>query len=79
MTIQCWWWMDDCMSGRILTGENRSTEIKTCPSTTFSMTNFTWTNLGLNLGLNGDGSSISCLNCGMALMIDNKFQSAVQN
>jgi len=43
------------------------------------MTNLTWTNLGLNLGLNDERPTISFLNCGMALVIDNKFQAAVQN
>jgi len=43
------------------------------------MTDLTWTILGLNLGLSGEGPTISFLNCGMTLMIDNQFQAAVQN
>jgi len=43
------------------------------------MTNLTWTNLGLNLGLSGEGPTISFLNCCMATMIDNKTKAAVQN
>ena len=35
----------------ILTGENRSTGRKTCPSATLSTTNLTSTELGLNPGL----------------------------
>jgi hypothetical protein len=34
-----------------LTGENRSTRGKTCPSATFSTINPTWTDPGLNPGL----------------------------
>jgi hypothetical protein len=36
-----------------LTGENRSTRGKTCPSVNFSTTNPTWTDPGSNLGLRG--------------------------
>ena len=38
----------------ILTGENRSTREKTCPSATLSTTNPTRTNRGSNLGLRGE-------------------------
>jgi len=34
----------------LLSGENRSTGRKTCPSVTFSTINFTWTVLGSNRG-----------------------------
>jgi hypothetical protein len=44
-----------------LTGENRSTWRKTCPSATFSTTNPTWTDPGLNLGLHGDRSATNRL------------------
>jgi hypothetical protein len=37
-----------------LTGENRSTRRKTCPSATLSTTNPTWTDPGSNLGLRGE-------------------------
>jgi hypothetical protein len=37
-----------------LTGENRSTRGKTCPSATLSTTNPTWTKPGTNPGLRGD-------------------------
>jgi hypothetical protein len=36
-----------------LTGENRSTRGKTCPSATLSTTNPTWTDPGSNPGLRG--------------------------
>ena len=36
-----------------LTGENRSTQGKTCPSATLSTTNVAWTDLGSNPGLRG--------------------------
>jgi hypothetical protein len=36
-----------------LTGENRSTRGKTCPSDTSSTTNPTWTDPGSNMGLRG--------------------------
>jgi hypothetical protein len=36
-----------------LTGENRSTQGKTCPSATLSTTNLTCTNPGSNPGLHG--------------------------
>jgi hypothetical protein len=37
-----------------LTGENRSTRGKTCPSTTLSTTNPTWTDPGSNPDLHGE-------------------------
>jgi hypothetical protein len=40
-------------SGMILTGKNR-TQIKICPSTTFSIINSAWTDLGANPGLRGE-------------------------
>jgi hypothetical protein len=46
----------------ILKGENRSgTGTKTCPSTTFSTTNLTWTDVGLNPGLRGERSGTDLL------------------
>ena len=41
-------------AGMILKGENRSTGTKTCPNTTLSTTNLTWTDVGLNPGLRGE-------------------------
>jgi hypothetical protein len=35
----------------ILTGENRRTGRKTCPTATLSATNLTWTGVGSNVGL----------------------------
>jgi hypothetical protein len=39
--------------GMILTGENRTTRRKTCPSATLSTTNPTWIDPGANPGLRG--------------------------
>jgi hypothetical protein len=46
--IQGWIW--SC-GGILLTGENRRTERKACPSTNLSTTCLTWTALDKNLGL----------------------------
>jgi hypothetical protein len=40
--------------GMILTGENRTTRRKTCPSATLSTTNPTWTDLGAKPGIRGE-------------------------
>jgi hypothetical protein len=40
--------------GMILTGENRRTRRKTCPSATLSTTNPTWIDPGTNPGLRGE-------------------------
>jgi hypothetical protein len=40
--------------GMILTGENRRTPRKTCPSATLSTTNLTWIDLGANPCLRGE-------------------------
>jgi hypothetical protein len=45
----------------ILTGENQSTWIKTCPIATVSTTNPTWPALGLNPGLYGDRVENNCM------------------
>jgi hypothetical protein len=42
MSLRAW-----SVSGMILMGENRSTQSKTCPTATLSLTNLTWTGLGL--------------------------------
>jgi hypothetical protein len=47
----------------ILTGENRSTRGKTCPS---AITNPTWTDLGLNPGLRGEKPATNRLSHGTA-------------
>jgi hypothetical protein len=46
--IHEWIWSS---GGMILTGENRRTRRKTCPSATLSTTNYTWTDLVGNPGL----------------------------
>jgi hypothetical protein len=50
-----------------LTGENRSTRGETCPSTTLSTTNPTWTDPGSNPGLRGERSATNRLSHGTAL------------
>jgi hypothetical protein len=52
-----------------LTGENRSTQRKTCPSVTLFNTNPTWTDPGLNPGLRGERSATDRLNHGTANII----------
>jgi hypothetical protein len=49
-----------------LTGDNRSTRGKTCPSATLSTTNTTWTDLGSNPGLRGGRPATNRLSHGTA-------------
>jgi hypothetical protein len=49
-----------------LTGKNRSTRGKTCPSATLSTTNPTWTDQGSSPGLRGGRPVIIRLNQGTA-------------
>jgi hypothetical protein len=49
-----------------LTGENRSTRVKTCPSATLSTTNPTSTDPGSNPGLRGERLATNRLNHGTA-------------
>jgi hypothetical protein len=51
-----------------LTGENRSTRGKPCPSATLSTTNPTWTDPGSNPGLRGGRPAANRLSHGMALV-----------
>jgi hypothetical protein len=51
-----------------LTGENRTTGGKTCPSATLSPTNPTWTDLGSNAGLRGGRPAANRLIHGAAYM-----------
>jgi hypothetical protein len=50
-----------------LTGENRSTRRKTCPSATLSTTNPTWTDRGSNPGLRCGRPATNRLSNGTAL------------
>jgi hypothetical protein len=50
-----------------LTGENRSTRTKTCPSATLSTTNPTWTDPGSEPGLRGERPATNRLSHGKAL------------
>jgi hypothetical protein len=53
-----------------LTGENRSTRRKTCPSATLSTTNPTWADPGSNPGLRGGRPTANRLSHGTALEAD---------
>jgi hypothetical protein len=50
--------------GMILTGQNRSTEKKTCVGTACSIANPAWSGLGLNLELCGERLATDCTNHG---------------
>jgi hypothetical protein len=50
-----------------LTGENRGTQGKTCPSATLSTTNPTWTDPRLNPGLRGERPGTNRLSHGTAI------------
>jgi hypothetical protein len=50
--------------GMILTGENRRTRRKTCPSATLSTTNPTWIDPGVNPGLRGERPAANDLSHG---------------
>jgi hypothetical protein len=47
--------------GMILTGKNRRTRRKTCPSATLSTTNPTWVDSGANQGLRGERAATNYL------------------
>jgi hypothetical protein len=49
-----------------LTGENRSTRVKTCPIATLSTTNPAWTDKGSNPGLRGERPPTNRLSHGTA-------------
>jgi hypothetical protein len=51
----------------ILTGENRRTLRKTCPSATLSTTNLIWIDPGANLGLRGERPATNRLSHGTAV------------
>jgi hypothetical protein len=51
----------------VLTGENRRTRRKTCPSATLSTTNATWIDPGANQGLRGERPATNDLSHGTAL------------
>jgi hypothetical protein len=52
-----------------LTGKNRSTRGKTCPSATLSTTNPTWTDPELNPGIRGERPDTNRLTHGRALHV----------
>jgi hypothetical protein len=56
-------------SGMILTGEDRKTRRKLCPSAALSTTNPTWTDLGMNPGIHCDRLATNCLSHGAASFI----------
>jgi hypothetical protein len=53
----------------ILTGENRKTRRETCPSSTLSNTNLTWTDLGRKPGFCGEKPATNLLSYGTALIL----------
>ena len=72
--IWCTGWMNEWMNewvlsigGMIMTGQNWSTQKKTCRSTTLSTTNSTRTGLGLNPGLRRDRLATDHMRHGTAL------------
>jgi hypothetical protein len=52
-----------------LTGENRSTRVKTCPRAALSTTNVTWTDPGLKPGLRGGRPATNRLSHGTARVV----------
>jgi hypothetical protein len=68
--IHEWIWSS---GGMILTGENRRTRRKTCPSVTLSTTNLTWAALGANMGLRREKPATNRLSHGPALLLYLKF------
>jgi hypothetical protein len=55
--------------GMILTGGNRRTRRKTCPSATLSTTNPTWIDPGANPGLRGESPATNDLSRGTASLL----------
>jgi hypothetical protein len=51
-----------------MTGENRSTRRKTCPSATLSTTNLAWTDQGSNPGILGERPATNRLSHDTALL-----------
>jgi hypothetical protein len=56
----------DSHGGMILTREKQRTQRNTYVSTTFSTTNPTWTDQGLNIGLHGERPATNCFSHAMA-------------
>jgi hypothetical protein len=61
-----WYEFGERRRSDILTGENRRTWRKTCPSATLSTTNPTWIDPGANPGLRGERPAINDLSHGTA-------------
>jgi hypothetical protein len=61
-----WYEFGEWRSNGILTGENRRTQRKTCPSATLSTTNLTWIDPGANPGLHSERLATNDLSHGMA-------------
>jgi hypothetical protein len=59
-----WWMRLESDGGMILTGENRRTRRKTCPSATLSTTNPTWIDPGANPVLRGERPATNDLSHG---------------
>jgi hypothetical protein len=65
--------------GMILTGENRRTGTKTCPSATLSTKNPTWINPGANPGLRGERPATNDLSHGTASIMSLEEDTFVIN
>jgi hypothetical protein len=62
----------------ILMGENQTTYIKLCPSSTSYTTNPSWTGRVSNLGLHGERPETNCLSHGMAISQTKAVFSSLQ-
>jgi hypothetical protein len=72
MSLNCFYqqpycsWSMEGYGGSTLTGENRRTRIKACPSSTSSATNPAWTDQGSNPGIRGENPRTNRLSHGTA-------------
>jgi len=79
LVIDEWAWST---IGMMLTGENRSVRIKTCPIPSLPLANPTWTGLGLNSGFFGERPVTYHQNCVMTdtnIQINTICQSITQH
>jgi hypothetical protein len=67
-----WYEFGDRRWNDVLTGENRRTRRKSCPSATLSSTNPTWIDPGANAGLRGERPATNDLSHGTALTVLNR-------
>jgi hypothetical protein len=72
-------WVWRVYSGMILTGENQTTHINLCPSSTSYTTNPSWTGKVWNLGLHGERPETNCLSHCMAISQTKALFSSLQD